>query len=82
MVYSNLDRERRRKESIESHILSSRGEKISNPRVELVLDSMVRQLGEQGWMSDCIKSSSEGPDLRSDIDASTIVGRVEAACSR
>ena len=47
-------------------------EEVSNPRVELVLDSIARQFGEQGRIPDCIKSSryvqTDGPDLMSDIE--------------
>ena len=56
MVYSSLDRERRIIDSIESYTLSTRVEEVSNPRVELAMDSIGRQLGEQGRMPDCIKS--------------------------
>ena len=49
-----------------------RGEEVSNPRVELALDSIGRQFGEQGRIPDDIKSSRyvqrDGPDLMSDID--------------
>ena len=49
-----------------------RGEEVSNPRVELALDSIGRQFGEQGRMPGCIKSSiyvqRDSPDLMSDIE--------------
>ena len=61
-----------------SHTLTTRGEEVSNSRVELALDSIGRQFGEQGMMPDCIKSSRYVQIL----SASTIVGRVEAACPR
>ena len=54
--YSSLDKTRRRKDSIESHTLGMRVEDISNPRVELGLDAIGREFGEQGGMPDCIKS--------------------------
>ena len=67
--YSSLDRERRRKGSIESHTSATRVEEVSHPRVELALDSI--EFGEQGKMPDCIDSSryvqGSGPDLKSDI---------------
>ena len=63
-----------------------RVEEVSNPRVELALDSIGRQFGEQGRMPDFIKSSRyvqrDSPDLMSDIEGPAIVGRVEAACPR
>ena len=47
-------------------------EELSNPRVELALDSIGRQFGEQVGMPDSIKSSNyvqrNGPDLMSDIE--------------
>ena len=53
-------------------MLVTRGEEVSNSRVELALDSIVRLFGEQGRMPDCIKSSRyvqrDGPDLMSDIE--------------
>ena len=53
-------------------MLATRGEEVSNSRVELALDSIVRLFGEQGRMPDCIKSSRyvqrDGPDLMSDIE--------------
>ena len=57
MGYSSLDTERKRKGSIESHKLAPRVEEVSNPRVELVFDSIARQFGEQGRMPDYIESS-------------------------
>ena len=65
----------------------TRVEEVRIPRVELALDSIGRHFGEQGRMPDCIKSSRygqrDGPDLMSDIEGiPSIVGRVEAACSR
>ena len=49
-----------------------RGEEIGNPRVKLALDSIVRQFGEQGRITDSIKSSRyvqrDGPDLMSGIE--------------
>ena len=72
MGYSSLDRERRRKGSVESDTLVTRVVEVRNPRVELALDSIGRQFGEQGRMPDCIKSSRyvqrEGPDLMSEIE--------------
>ena len=47
-------------------------EEVSNPRVELALDSIGRQFKEQGRIPDCIESSRyvqrDGPDLMSDIE--------------
>ena len=47
-------------------------EEVSNPRVELALDSIDRQFREQGRKPDCNKSScyvqKHGPDLMSDIE--------------
>ena len=72
MWYSSLDRWRRRKDSVESYTLAARVEEVSNPRVELALDSVGRQFGEQGRMPDCFESSSfvqrDGPDLMSNIE--------------
>ena len=49
-----------------------RVEEVSNPRVELALESIGRQFGEQVRMPDCIKSlryvQRDGPDLMSDIE--------------
>ena len=49
-----------------------RVEEVSNPRVELALDPIGRQFGEQGRMPDCNKSSRyvqrDIPDLISDIE--------------
>ena len=42
--YSSLDKERRRKGSVESHTLATRVEEVRNPRVQLDLDSIGRQL--------------------------------------
>ena len=68
--YSSLDRERRRKGSVESHMLAMGVEEVSYSRVELALDATGRQFGEQGEMPDCIKSSRyvqrDGPDLMSE----------------
>ena len=62
--YCSLDRKRRRKGSVESHMLAMRVEEVSNPRVELAL-------GYKGRMPDCIESSRYvqrlGPDLMFDI---------------
>ena len=53
-------------------VSNPRVEEVSNPRVELALDSIGRQFGEQGRISDCIESSRyverDGPDLTSDIE--------------
>ena len=49
---SSLDRERRWMGSVESHMLTTRVEEVSNPRVELALDSTGRQFGEEGRMPD------------------------------
>jgi len=49
---SSLDREGRSKGSVESHISTTRGEEVSNPRMELALYSIGRQFGEQGGMPD------------------------------
>ena len=69
---SSLNRERRRKASIESHLLATRVEEVSNPRVELSLDVIDREFGEQGRMPDCIQSlryvQRDSPELMSDID--------------
>ena len=47
-------------------------EEVSNPRVELALDSIDIEFGGQGGMPDCIKSTRyvqrDGPDLMSDIE--------------
>ena len=43
---------RRRMGSIESHTLATRVDGVSNPRVELALDSIGRQFGEQDRMPD------------------------------
>ena len=71
MGYSSIDRERRLRGSIESHT-SLRGEEVSNPRVEFVLDSIGKQFREQGRIPDCIKSSRyvqrDDPDLMSDVE--------------
>ena len=57
---------------VESHTLTTRVEEVSNPRVELALDSIGRQFGEQGEMSGCIESSRyiqrKGTDLMSDVE--------------
>ena len=45
--YSSLDREKRQMDSIESHTLAMRGEQVSHPRVELVLDAIGRPFGCQ-----------------------------------
>ena len=49
-----------------------RVEEVDNPRVELALDSIGRQFGEQGRMPDCIKSlryvQRDGPALMSDTE--------------
>ena len=49
-----------------------RVEEVRKPCVELSLDSIGRELGEQGKMSDCIKSTRyvqrDGRDLLSDIE--------------
>ena len=54
-----------------SHTLALRVEEVRNPRVELALDSIGRQFGEQWRMPDCIESSRyvqrDGPDLLSDM---------------
>ena len=81
--YSSLDRERRRKGSVESHTLTMRTEDVSNQRGNLALDSIGRQFGEQ----DCIKSSRyvqrDGPYLMTDIEGlHPLFGRVEVACPR
>ena len=72
MGYSSLDRERRRKGSIERHTLTMRVEEVSNSRVELALDSIGRQFGERGGMPDCIKTSRyvqrDGPHVMTDIE--------------
>ena len=72
MRNSSLDRETRLKGSVESHMLTMRGEEVRNPRVELALDVKSRQFGEQGRMPDCIKSSRYvqrvGHDFMSDIE--------------
>ena len=47
-------------------------EDVSKPCVELALDAIGRQFGEQGRTPDCIKSmryvQRDGPDLLSDIE--------------
>ena len=40
--YSSLDRERRWKNSVESHMLPTRVEEVSKPCVELALDAIGR----------------------------------------
>ena len=46
-------------------------EEVSKPCVELALDAIRREFGEQGRMSDCIKNmryvKRDSPDLISDI---------------
>ena len=42
-------------ERVQRHLLSTRVEEVTNPRVELALDSTGRQCGEQGRMPDCMK---------------------------
>ena len=68
MGYSWLDGERRRKGSVEWYTLVTRVEEVSNPRVELTLDS----IGEKGRLPDCIESSRyvqrDGLDLMPDIE--------------
>ena len=53
-------------------MLFMRVEEIRNPTMELALDSIGRQFGEESRMPDCIKSSRyfqrDGPDLMSDIE--------------
>ena len=55
-----------------SQMLTTRVEDVSNPRVQMALDSIDRQFGEQGGMPRCIKSlryvQRDGPDLMSDIE--------------
>ena len=71
MGYSSLERERRRKGSIESHTLAMRVEEVSNLRVELALDSIGRQFEDKDRMPDCIESSRyvqrNDPDLMFDM---------------
>ena len=57
-------------DSIESHTLATRVEEVSNPRVELALDSIDRHFGEQGWMQGISSRyvQRDGPDLMSDIE--------------
>jgi len=68
----SLDRERMLQDSIESHTLASRVEEVSETYVELPLDAIGREFGEQGMMPDCIKSTTyvqrDGPVLMSDIE--------------
>ena len=47
-----------------------RMEEVSNPRVELALDSLSRKFGEQDGMSDSKSQdmSRDSPDLLSDIE--------------
>ena len=47
---SSLDRERRRKDFIESNTLAMRVEEVSNPRVKLALDAEAREFVEPGRM--------------------------------
>ena len=72
MRNSSLDRERRRKDSVESHTLAMRVKEVRNPGVELALDSIGRQFGEQGMMPDYQKfeicPEKDSPDLMSDIE--------------
>ena len=53
-------------------MLSTRVEEVCHPGVELALDSLGTQSGEQGRMSDSIESSKyvqrDGPDHMSDIE--------------
>ena len=53
-------------------MLSSSVEEVRNPRVELALDSIGRQFGEQGRMPDYQKleicPKRDSPDLMSDIE--------------
>ena len=48
-------------------------EEVSEPCVELVLDAIAMECGEQGRMPGCIKSTGyvqrDGPDLMSDIES-------------
>ena len=71
MGNSSLNRERR-KGFFESNTLASRVEEISKPCVELALDAIGREFGEQGGMPKCIESSRyvqrDGPNLVSDIE--------------
>ena len=65
--------ERQKKDSIESDMLVTRVEEVIDVIVQLPLDSIGRQFGEQGSMPDCIESSTyvqrDGPDLTSDIES-------------
>ena len=52
MGSSSLDKERRRKGSLKSHMLTLRVEEVDKPRVELALDSIGRQFVEQDRTQD------------------------------
>ena len=69
---SRFNRERRLKDSVESHSLVMRVEVVSKPCVELALAVRGREFGELLMMPDCIESSRcverDGPDLMSDIE--------------
>ena len=41
-----LDKNRRRKDYVESHMMATRAEEVSNPRVESTVDAIGRQFGE------------------------------------
>ena len=70
--HSSLDRKRRSKDYFEGHTFALRVEEVSKPCVELALDAISREFGEQGRMRDCIKSlrylQRNGPDLMSNIE--------------
>ena len=69
--HSSFDRERRRKDSIESHALVTGVEEASNPIMELALDSRGRELESKAGCQ-TIESSryvqKDGLDLISDIE--------------
>ena len=53
-------------------MLATRVEEVRKPCVEVALDAIGREFGEQGGMPDCIKCSRylerDGPDLISDVE--------------
>ena len=60
------------RDSVKCHMLATRVEEVGRPCVELALDAIGREFGEDGRMPDCIEStiycmSRDGPDLMSDI---------------
>ena len=55
--HPSLEKERKLKDSVESHILFVSMEEVSNPCVALALDNISRDLGNQDGVPDCIEYS-------------------------